>query len=168
MSTEPRIHHSATTSERADASAPDPRTATPDTAEPGTVDATPDTRVTAGPDVAAGASGSEVAHDVSPTDRPSPPSAGDTATGGDPRLVPVDEVDQLRTRWHELQAHFVDDPRESVTRADELVGETIERLTALFAERRRTLAAGWSGAAETEQLRTALRDYRSLFERLVS
>ncbi|WP_051027351.1 hypothetical protein [Nocardia higoensis] len=201
MSTEPRIRHSATTSEHDGAAAPD-------NAAPGTPDdpratdevthgatdrgdaalaADEHTSTPAAADreavplgaedrnAAAGASSdgadartSHRAPAHSPASAAATRSADDAATGTDSALVPGDEADQLRTRWREVQAHFVDDPRESVTRADELVGATIERLTTLFAERRRTLAAGWSGSAETEQLRTALRDYRSLFERLVS
>ncbi|HLS76305.1 MAG TPA: hypothetical protein VK083_05910 [Nocardia sp.] len=102
------------------------------------------------------------------TSETTPGSRGTGPAAEESALVPADAADRLRTRWREVQAHFVDDPRESVTRADELVGETVEHLTTLLAERRRALAAGWSGSAETEQLRTALRDYRTLFERLVS
>ncbi|GII65660.1 hypothetical protein Skr01_57450 [Sphaerisporangium krabiense] len=68
-------------------------------------------------------------------------------------------------RWREVQAGFVDDPRDAVERADRLVEEAVDALTT----RRKNLADRWKngGDGDTERLRLALRDYRSLLEELV-
>ncbi|MFC7510772.1 hypothetical protein ACFQV4_06775 [Streptomyces thermocarboxydus] len=74
----------------------------------------------------------------------------------------------------------MDRPRDAVEEADLVLHEITERLTDALTERRRTLTQHWktpaSGdpekgdaatAADTEQLRLALRDYRELAERLL-
>jgi hypothetical protein len=80
------------------------------------------------------------------------------------------ESSDLRTRWQELQGKFVDDPRASVEQADELVASSIKRLAEVFANERSNLEATWSRGDEvsTEDLRQALRRYRSFFDRLLS
>jgi len=94
-------------------------------------------------------------------------------SGGDERgeLMGRDQASEFQERWRQVQSRFVDDPRVAVQEADALVAETMQALAAGFAEERRTLEAQWSrseGEAATEQLRQALRRYRSFFERLLS
>ena len=86
------------------------------------------------------------------------------------RLFEGDRARELKTRWTDVQAQFVDDPREAVKAADALVDEVIRDLSALFADERSGLEAHWSRDEEvsTEDLRQALRRYRSFFERLLS
>ncbi|PRX43444.1 hypothetical protein B0I33_11562 [Prauserella shujinwangii] len=87
--------------------------------------------------------------------------------GPDPLLAPG-EVTELRDRWQSVQTGFVDDPRQAVREADELVATTIRSLAATFAGHRRDLERQWSeGDAATEELRLVLRRYRSFFERLL-
>lgn len=76
------------------------------------------------------------------------------ATGG---------AEQLRERWRDVQSSFVDEPREAVARADGLVDEVVTTLTTELRHR-------WKDPAQpdTEQLRLALRDYRQVFERLLT
>ncbi|GAA3806076.1 hypothetical protein GCM10022226_27720 [Sphaerisporangium flaviroseum] len=71
----------------------------------------------------------------------------------------------FQQRWREVQAGFVDDPRDAVERADQLVEEAVTALTT----RRQGLVDRWknSDQSDTEQLRLALRDYRSLLQDLV-
>ncbi|HZD06438.1 MAG TPA: hypothetical protein VE173_16115 [Longimicrobiales bacterium] len=85
-------------------------------------------------------------------------------------LFPDDAREDLRARWEEIQAEFVDEPRRSVEEADRLVGETTKRLTESFAGVRHDLEDGWKrgGEVSTEDLRVALRHYRSFFGRLLS
>ncbi|HEV3173076.1 MAG TPA: hypothetical protein VGZ32_22205 [Actinocrinis sp.] len=81
--------------------------------------------------------------------------------GGDPLLSPEAESDLLN-RWTEIQVSFVEDPRASVQDADALVLQIANTLLASFQERRSELAAAWQdGQPDTEQLRLALRQYRS-------
>ncbi|NUS44611.1 MAG: hypothetical protein HOQ24_13100 [Mycobacteriaceae bacterium] len=79
------------------------------------------------------------------------------------------DVQQLRTRWREVQGAFVDDPHDAVSRAAELVTDLVDEVTARYQERTKTLAGQWSGGdhADTENLRTALCSYRDLFDDLL-
>lgn len=85
-------------------------------------------------------------------------------------LFASDESDRLHHDWTDIQAGFVDEPREAVERADALVASAIKRLAEIFAQERSTLEQQWSqgGDVSTEDLRVALRRYRSFFDRLLS
>lgn len=80
-----------------------------------------------------------------------------------------DRATDLKRRWSEIQARFVDDPREAVKAADTLVDEVVRDLTALFAEERGGLESHLdrNERMSTEDLRVAFRRYRSFFERLL-
>jgi hypothetical protein len=69
-----------------------------------------------------------------------------------------------------VQAEFVDNPKDCVEKADSLVSELIEKLTAGFADARSQLEQQWGQGetVSTEDLRVALRRYRAFFERLLS
>jgi hypothetical protein len=75
-----------------------------------------------------------------------------------------------RSRWDEIQARFVDDPRGAVGEADELVSTVIGELESSFRSRRDSLEAGWQEGDDTstESLRLALQAYRSFFGRLLN
>lgn len=79
-------------------------------------------------------------------------------------------AENFRTRWLAIQSKFVDDPKASVTEADDLVTDVIEGITNSFADRRGSLEKNWNGGgdASTEDLRLALKQYRSFFDRLLS
>lgn len=88
-------------------------------------------------------------------------------------LVPLFEgnaAEKFRTRWLAIQSKFVDDPSASVKDADDLVADVIQNITSNFADRRGSLERQWSGGGDTstEDLRLALKQYRSFFERLLS
>lgn len=91
-------------------------------------------------------------------------------SGGHEPLFAGDETEHFRSRWHDIQGSFVDEPREAVKKADELVASTIKRLAEVFAEERNRLESDWSRGEDvsTEDLRQALRRYRSFFDRLLS
>ncbi|MBE7942523.1 MULTISPECIES: hypothetical protein [Ramlibacter] len=77
----------------------------------------------------------------------------------------------FRERWREVQVGFVDDPRQAVQHADELVAQVMKSLAESFARQRSRIEAevGQGDAqASTENLRVALTRYRSFFERLLS
>ena len=79
-------------------------------------------------------------------------------------------AEKFRTRWLAIQSKFVDDPRDSVRQADELVSDVIQDITNSFADRRGTMEKVWNGGGNTstEDLRITLQRYRSFFERLLS
>jgi hypothetical protein len=92
-------------------------------------------------------------------------------------LFATDAATNFRQRWDSVQAGFVDDPRRAVEDADALVAETMQRLAETFAQERKRLeqefarqpdASGSASAVGTEELRIALRHYRSFFKRLLS
>lgn len=85
-------------------------------------------------------------------------------------LFADEELTGYRTRWSGIQTGFVDEPRRAVEEADTLVAELMKRLADSFAEERRKLEAHWeqSDKVSTEDLRIAMRRYRSFFERLLS
>ncbi|WP_327085615.1 hypothetical protein OIE66_25075 [Nonomuraea sp. NBC_01738] len=80
------------------------------------------------------------------------------------------DPEQVHTRWHDVQAGFVDDPREAVERADGLLEELVAAVTSGLSARTGELRDRWKdpGEQDTEQLRLALRDYRGMLERLLT
>jgi hypothetical protein len=93
-------------------------------------------------------------------------AAEDTRTA----LFSDDDASDYQARWQEIQADFVDDPREAVEQADTLVAELMQRLAETFAKERAGLEGQWDRGDEvsTEDLRIALQRYRSFFGRLLS
>jgi hypothetical protein len=85
-------------------------------------------------------------------------------------LFPTGELDNLRTRWKEVQTAFVDEPRSAVEQADSLVASAMKRLAEVFAEERQKLEGQWDRGdnVSTEDLRIALQRYRTFFHRLLS
>jgi hypothetical protein len=76
----------------------------------------------------------------------------------------------LASRWDAVQAGFVDEPRRAVEEADALVRQVMERLDDSFGRERSRLEAQWSRGDDvgTEDLRVALRHYRTFFNVLLS
>jgi hypothetical protein len=72
-------------------------------------------------------------------------------------------------RWNEIQATFVDEPKQAVERADQLVEEVIRELSRVFSDERTRLESAWAGGGEvsTEDLRVALQRYRDFFQTLL-
>jgi len=94
-------------------------------------------------------------------------------SNGDQHATPLfakDESEDFRRRWTDIQAAFVDEPRQSVENADSLVASAIKRLAEIFARERSSLEQQWAqgGDVSTEDLRVALQRYRSFFDRLLS
>jgi hypothetical protein len=85
-------------------------------------------------------------------------------------LFPAEDAAELRGRWDSIQAGFVDEPRKAVESADSLVAVAMKRLAETFANERAGLEAQWDRGEDvsTEDLRVALRRYRSFFGRLLS
>lgn len=91
----------------------------------------------------------------------------------DVQLEPLFEDEaarKFRSRWTVIQSKFVDDPRDSVKQADDLVADIIKSVTMSFADRRIGLEKQWNSGENisTEDMRQALKRYRSFFERLLT
>jgi hypothetical protein len=97
---------------------------------------------------------------------------GENAGNGEERapLLASEDTESFRQRWENLQAGFVDEPRQIVEQADELVGELMQQLSEGFRHKRSHLEAQWEKGDDvsTEELRVALTRYRSFFNRLLS
>ncbi|HET6595400.1 MAG TPA: hypothetical protein VFG81_07240 [Anaerolineales bacterium] len=85
-------------------------------------------------------------------------------------LFEEEAAKKFRSRWLAIQSKFVDDPRDSVKQADELVADIIKNVTMNFADRRIGLEKQWNGGENisTEDMRVTLKRYRSFFERLLT
>jgi hypothetical protein len=92
------------------------------------------------------------------------------ARGEDEALEPLftpDATRDFRASWDAIQIGFVDDPKQAVRKADDLVRQVLDDLTQSFSVER---DEGRDRAEQpsTEHLRVALRRYRSFFQRLLS
>lgn len=109
---------------------------------------------------------------VDTTQVPARRVSGEPAVGatGPAQLLPTTVIKDLRSRWTDIQAGFVDEPRGSVEQADALVAGVMKRLAETFANERSKLDGQWSRGDDvsTEDLRVALQHYRSFFDRLLS
>jgi hypothetical protein len=115
---------------------------------------------------------------VSPVEEPEVVGQGDaessaafTVPDAEPEPVPEAPVASasasLSTRWQEIQAMFIDDPRTSAELAAGLVDESVQALVAFVKEQQDSLLAAWHGEdAGTEELRTAVRHSRAFANRL--
>jgi hypothetical protein len=85
-------------------------------------------------------------------------------------LLDEGQLGELRRRWETVQIAFVDEPRQSVQQADQLVAEVMTVLAETFDRERSAMEQEWDrgGDVSTEDLRVALRRYRSFFDRLLS
>jgi hypothetical protein len=85
-------------------------------------------------------------------------------------LFSTDEAKGFRDRWDAIQGAFVDEPHQAVELADSLVAAAMKRLEEVFADERANLEGQWARdqSISTEDLRLALRRYRSFFGRLLA
>jgi hypothetical protein len=77
---------------------------------------------------------------------------------GEPELAPLfsDQTErELRTHWQEIQKGFVNEPRQAVERADQLVAKLMQQLAQSFSDQRNNLERQWDQAEKisTEDLR---------------
>lgn len=78
-------------------------------------------------------------------------------------------VERFRVQWQEIQARFIDDPRQAVQGADQLVASVMRSLASTFSDHKHQLESQWQqDSPETEDLRIALRRYRSFFNQLLN
>ena len=96
-------------------------------------------------------------------------TARTTTTDDTPELLPREQNADFQGRWETIQTGFVDDPRQTVEQADELVANVMQRLAEGFAAERERLEQQWGRGEDvsTEDLRIALQRYRGFFQRLL-
>ena len=119
-------------------------------------------------------SGRSTDHEDSAQRHPNADTTGGGETSGPDgdereRLIPQERTDEYTARWDALKGGFVDEPRQAVAEADQLVRELLDELQEVFRTQREGLEQGLDAdQTSTEDLRVALRRYRSLFDRLLS
>jgi hypothetical protein len=93
-----------------------------------------------------------------------------TADNSATPLFPDEELHGLRAQWDQAQTSFVDEPRKAVEQADSLVANVVKRIAEQFANERAQLEKQWDRGdnVSTEDLRQALKRYRSFFDRLLT
>jgi len=108
-----------------------------------------------------------------PEGLPEPPSAAATDTAAEDALEtagspgsPLASLDAaaIRSRFIDIQAGFVDEPRQAVEEAGRFVDDLVQQVADALRQQRGQLA-GPEGS--TEDLRLALRSYRQFVERLL-
>jgi len=97
-------------------------------------------------------------------------AAGSQPEEDSPPLFEQDALERFRSQWGAIQTGFVDDPGGAVKQADDLVAAVMKRLAEVFASEQARLEQAWAKGDDvsTEDLRVALRRYRSFFDRLLS
>ncbi|MEH0416286.1 hypothetical protein [Streptomyces sp. B21-083] len=136
---------------------------------PGESTTTPSDRAEDEPEAADPGTQDEVTETDSGAPRRQAGDPGARAEDEAPQLLTPEDEEAFRTRWQEVQNEFVDDPRDAVHTADALVAEVMQKLAATFADHKQELEGQWNRGeqANTEDLRLALRHYRSFFNRLL-
>ncbi|WP_328863828.1 hypothetical protein [Streptomyces virginiae] len=145
---------------------------TEDIANPGAASAAPDTRLDE--DRRAPTYPGEATADTR-GDEDARAEEGAGYEGGQPSatdepLLAGEEAEGYRRTWREIQSRFVDDPQEAVKSADALVAEVMRTLAQTFSTRKQGLEGQWDQGEQvaTEELRLALQQYRSFFNRLLN
>ncbi len=102
------------------------------------------------------------------------PGGGETPAVEDAgALLPGADTDRLRIRWREVQLGFVDDPRQAVDDAAELVSLTVDRVASLLRDQVGALNDDRPGGdadgsePDTEGLRTLMQRYHALLDRML-
>jgi len=105
-------------------------------------------------------------------------NAGTDSRPGTPRsdsddlepLFSTDAAADFRRGWDAVQIGFVDDPRKAVKDADDLVNRVLQNLSETFRQERGRIEeqVAQANSMSTEDLRVALRRYRSFLHRLLS
>jgi hypothetical protein len=88
--------------------------------------------------------------------------------GPDSVLLPAERTTEFRARWRDVQSEFVDDPQHAVRGAGDLSRDILQALADTIADAERV--DSWraeDGTSATEDLRIALRRYRTLVDRLL-
>jgi hypothetical protein len=102
-----------------------------------------------------------------PTPAAGAPAAGAPAPGSRASLLASIDRDSIRSRFIDIQAGFVDEPRQAVQEAEQFVDELVRRLVDALESERAKLKATIDGGS-TEDLRIALRGYRAFVDRLLN
>ncbi|HEV8425840.1 MAG TPA: hypothetical protein VGS14_11740 [Actinomycetes bacterium] len=116
------------------------------------------------PEVAAEESRAEVPEPtLAPVGVPAGPSSAAVMSGS---LLGSLDAGDIRSRFLDIQAGFVDEPRQAVEAAGRFVDDLVQQVTDALQGQRHQLT-GTTAEGSTEELRLALRAYRQFVDRLL-
>jgi hypothetical protein len=102
----------------------------------------------------------EVAMDEAATDEPAAPAQPAA-------LLASLDAESIRNRFLDIQAGFVDEPRQAVEEAGRFIDELVQQVIDALQAQRGQLQAPVADDASTEDLRLSLRAYRQFVDRLL-
>ncbi|HYY78349.1 MAG TPA: hypothetical protein VFD04_04080 [Actinomycetes bacterium] len=82
-------------------------------------------------------------------------------------LLATIDADDVRRRFLDIQASFVDEPRQAVEEAGRFAEDLVQQVIAALQEQQGRLGTPVAGG-DTEELRQALRDFRRFVDRLLA
>jgi hypothetical protein len=94
------------------------------------------------------------------------PAATDAPAAGTPALLGSLDAGAIRNRFLDIQAGFIDEPRQAVEEAGRFVDDLLRQVADSLQQQRGQLA-GVTDEGSTEDLRLALRAYRQFVDRLL-
>ncbi|HEX3212780.1 MAG TPA: hypothetical protein VH016_09455 [Actinomycetota bacterium] len=95
------------------------------------------------------------------------PAATEAPAAADaPALLGSLDAGEIRNRFLDIQAGFIDEPRQAVEEAGRFVDDLLRQVAEALQQQRGQLA-GATGEGSTEDLRLALRAYRQFVDRLL-
>jgi hypothetical protein len=106
----------------------------------------------------------EVATDEVATDEPAAPAAAEAQPAA---LLASLDAEGIRNRFLDIQAGFVDEPRQAVEEAGRYIDELVQQVIDALQAQRGQLQAPVADDASTEDLRLSLRAYRQFVDRLL-
>jgi hypothetical protein len=108
-----------------------------------------------------------------PDDAPAPPglpepaAAAPAAAGPPASLLGSLDAADIRNRFLDIQAGFVDEPRQAVEEAGRFVDDLVRQVAEALQQQRGQLTSATAEDSSTEDLRLALRAYRQFVDRLL-
>jgi hypothetical protein len=105
------------------------------------------------------------AAEARPAAEPPPAQPPPAAPAGPGALLAGIDADDVRRRFLDIQAGFVDEPRQAVEEAGRFVEDLVQQVVDALQGQRGRLGAPATG--DTEELRQALRGYRQFVDRLL-
>jgi hypothetical protein len=79
---------------------------------------------------------------------------------------PWPEMSSYIQRFDAIQGEFIEEPKAAVQKAETLVGEAVDKMTAALHEQIRRIQSEAGDDKDTERLRVAMRSYKSLIHYL--
>ena len=84
------------------------------------------------------------------------------ATNGAADMWPV--MTEFHSRFDQIQAEFIDDPKSAVTKAEKLMSEMLDHMMSSMRDRMKTMHRDVESNTDTEHLRLVMRKFREFID----